>query len=119
MISTDGSVVTSLGSENLTQIHLTDRLSAVSALTSIKNALAAVSKNRASIGSGINRLQAAVAILQTQSQNTQAAESTIRDANVAEEVANLTKYQILMQSGMAALTQANTKAESVLALLRQ
>ena len=74
MISTDGSVVTSLGSENLTQVRLTDRLSAVSALTSIKNALAAVSKGRASIGSGINRLQAAVAILQTQSQNTQAAE---------------------------------------------
>jgi flagellin len=119
MITSDGTVVTSLGGQDLTRIHLTDRLSAVSALGSIKNALAAVSKNRASIGSGINRLQAAVSILQTQSQNTQAAESIIRDANVAEEVANLTKYQILAQSGMAALTQANTRAESVLALLKQ
>jgi flagellin len=58
-------------------------------------------------------------VLQTQSQNTQAAESIIRDANVAEEVANLTKYQILTQSGMAALAQANISSQSVLSLLRQ
>jgi flagellin len=118
-ITTNGTTVTSLGGQDLTQIRMTDQLSAVTALSAIKNALAGVSRNRASIGSGINRLQAAVSVLQTQSQNTQAAESIIRDANIAEEVANLTKYQILAQSGMAALTQANTKAASVLALLKQ
>ena len=74
---------------------------------------------RASIGAGINRLQSAVAVLQTQSQNTQAAESSIRDANIAEEVANLTKYQILAQSGIAALAQANSSSQTVLSLLRQ
>jgi len=73
---------------------------------------------RASIGSGMNRLQSAVAVLQTQSKNTAAAESVIRDANFAEEVANLTKYQILAQSGMAALAQANVNSQSVLRLLQ-
>ncbi len=91
---------------------------AANALTNIKNALNAVSNMRAEIGAGMNRLQSAVSVLQTQSQNTQAAESSIRDANVAEEVANLTKYQILAQSGMAALAQANTSSQSVLSLLR-
>jgi flagellin len=67
----------------------------------------------------MNRLQAAAAVIMNQYQNTQAAESNIRDANIAEEIANMTKFQILNQSGIAALTQANTTAQSVLALLRQ
>jgi len=58
-------------------------------------------------------------VIQNQVQNTQAAESGIRDANVAEEIANMTKFQILNQTGIAALTQANTTAQSVLSLLRQ
>ncbi|HYK88173.1 MAG TPA: flagellin, partial [Acidobacteriota bacterium] len=63
-------------------------------------------------------LQSAVAVLQTQSQNTQAAESGIRDANVAEEVANLTRYQILAQSGIASLAQANSNSQIVLGLMK-
>jgi flagellin len=97
---------------------LSTKTGAVAALTSIKDSLSAVSNMRANVGSGINRLQSAVAVLQTQSQNTAAAESTIRDANIAEEVANLTKYQILSQSGIAALAQANSRSQSVLSLLR-
>lgn len=91
---------------------------AAGSLTVIKNALNAVSNMRADIGAGINRLQSAVSVLQTQSQNTQAAEAGIRDANLAEEVANLTKYQILAQSGLAALAQANSSSQSVLNILR-
>ncbi len=105
---------------NLSTVDLnTSASTAQSSLTTIKDALAWVSSSRASVGAGINRLQSAVAVLQTQSQNTQSAESIIRDANVAEEVANLTKYQILSQSGMAALGQANTQSQQVLTLLRQ
>jgi len=104
---------------DLSGIDLTTDTGAKAALGDIKTAIGIVSTSRASIGSGINRLQAAVAVLQTQSQNTQSAESTIRDANVAQEVANLTKYQILAQSGMAALGQANAQGQAVLALLRQ
>ncbi len=117
-ITTAGETVTDLGGANLSTISLSTQAGAASALTSIKNALAGVSSNRASIGAGINRLQTAVAVLQATSQNTQAAESTIRDANVAEEVANLTKYQILAQSGLAALAQANGNSQIVLGLLK-
>lgn len=117
-ITTSSGTVTSLGGQNLTGVDLTSASGAASALTTIKNALSGVSNSRADIGAGINRLQTAVAVLQAQSQNTQAAESTIRDANVAEEVANLTKYQILAQSGVAALAQANGNSQIVLGLLR-
>lgn len=110
--------VSSLGGQSLTGVDLTTQAGAASALTTIKAAVSGVSNTRASIGAGINRLQTAVAVLQAQSQNTQAAESTIRDANVAEEVANLTKYQILAQSGIAALAQANGNSQIVLNLLR-
>jgi flagellin len=117
-ITTSTTTVTGLGGQNLATINLTSQDSAASSLTTIKNALNGVSNMRAGIGAGINRLQSAVAVLQTQSQNTQAAESSIRDANVAEEVANLTKYQILAQSGIAALAQANSSSQTVLSLLR-
>jgi flagellin len=117
-ISVTGSTVTSVGGANLTTVDLSIASGAASALTTIKDALDGVSNMRADIGAGINRLQSAVAVLQTQSQNTLAAEATIRDANMAEEVANLTKYQILSQSGIAALTQANSNSQNVLSLLR-
>jgi flagellin len=110
--------VTSIGNQNLAGINLTTQDTAAGSLTTIKNALNGVSNMRANIGAGINRLQSAVAVLQTQSQNTQSAESSIRDANVAEEVANLTKFQILAQSGIAALAQANSNSQTVLSLLR-
>ncbi len=115
-ITTSGSTVTDLGGQSLATVNLTTQAGAASALTTLKNVLSAVSNNRASIGAGINRLQAAVAVLASQSQNTQAAESTIRDANVAQEVANLTKFQILAQSGIAALAQANANSQLVLKL---
>lgn len=117
-ISVTGSTVTSIGGQNLTSVDLTTATGAASALTVIKSGLSGVSNMRADTGAGINRLQSAVAVLQTQSQNTLAAESTIRDANMAEEVANLTKFQILSQSGIAALSQANSNSQSVLALLQ-
>lgn len=118
-ISTTGGNVTF--GEGATAAGLSDinlETDAAGSLDTIKNALNAVSNMRADIGAGINRLQSAVSVLQTQSQNTQAAESGIRDANLAEEVANLTKYQILAQSGLAALAQANSSSQSVLNILR-
>ena len=51
-------------------------------------------------------------------ENTQASESRIRDADMAEEMAGLTKNQILVQSGTAMLAQANMKAQTVLQLMR-
>jgi flagellin len=117
-ITTSGNTVTNLNGSDLSGVDLSAQGTAASALGTLKTALTNVASARANIGAGINRLQSAVAVLQTQSQNTAAAESTIRDANMAEEVANLTKYQILSQSGIASLSQANTNAQSVLALFR-
>ncbi len=117
-ITIDTIDVTNLGGANLSTIDLTTQDTAAAALTEIKNALQSISNSRASIGAGINRLQSAVAVLQSQSANTQAAESMIRDANIAEEVSNLTRHQILAQSGIAALAQANGSSQIVLSLLK-
>ena len=89
------------------------------ALAELKSALSKVAIMRGNLGAGMNRLQSAINVLSTQSQNTLSAESTIRDANIAEEISNLTKYQILAQTGMAALAQANSNSQNVLSLLRQ
>ena len=119
-ITASGGSVTALGTsgQNLSSVSLVDKDNAAASLSTIKNALINVSSMRAQIGAGINRLQSAVAVLTTQSQNTQAAESNIRDANMAQEVANLSKYQILAQSGVAALAQANSNSQIVLGLIK-
>ena len=114
----NGTVTAFNGSGGISSISLADTASAASALLTIKSALSAVAGMRADLGAGMNRLQSAVAVLQTTSQNTQAAESSIRDANVAQEIASLTKENILSSSGMAALAQANSNSQSVMTLLR-
>jgi flagellin len=111
--------VTGLGTADLTQVDLSTQEGAQDAFPILKAAVDAVAIARGDLGAGMNRLQAAVSVLQAQSQNSQAAESTIRDANMAQEITNLTKYQILAQSGIAALAQANQSSQLVLTLLRQ
>ncbi len=91
---------------------------AATAVGAITAAVTAVGAVVGSVGSLQNRLQFAIGLAQYQSVNTKAAESRIRDANVAEESANLTRYNILTQSGIAALAQANQQSSSVLSLLR-
>ena len=70
------------------------------------------------VGTLDNRLSYATNLAQSQIVNTRAAESRIRDANIAEESANLTRFNILNQSGLAALAQANQSTSAVLSLLR-
>ena len=67
---------------------------------------------------GADRLTFAIGLANSQIVNTTAAQSRIRDANIAEESANMTKYNILTQSGIAALGQANQSSSMVLSLLR-
>ena len=90
----------------------------VAALGEINTALQSVASNRGDVGAKVNRLQSASAVISTQVQNLTAAESQIRDANMAEEVTNMTKFQILQQAGMSAMAQANASAQSVLSLFR-
>lgn len=91
---------------------------AATAVTAITAAVATVGTVVGSVGSIQNRLQYAIGLAQSQSVNTKAAESRIRDANMAEESANLTRYNIMTQSGIAALAQANQQSGAVLSLLR-
>ncbi|MCP5105180.1 MAG: flagellin FliC [bacterium] len=94
------------------------RLGAVDVLGLLQGAIASVSRWRGVLGAQQNRLINSVAIIQVQSQNLMAAESVIMDANMAQEVVNMTKFQILLQSGMSSLAQANASAQLVLQLFR-
>lgn len=117
-ITTAGDTVTDLGGLDLSTIDLTTQDGAIASMPIIKDALIAVATMRGKLGAGLNRLQSAVSVIENQSLNTRSAESTIRDADMAEEISNLTKYQILLQTGIAALSQANASKQSILALMQ-
>ena len=70
------------------------------------------------MGAGENKLQYAIGLAQSQIANFSAAESQIRDANIAADAANLTKSQVLVQTSIAAMAQANSEPQSVLKLLQ-
>ena len=87
-------------------------------LASLDTAIENVSSTRGTFGAVQNRLEHTIANLAIYQENLTASESRIRDANIAEEAASLTKFNILTQSGLAALAQANQASQSVLSLLR-
>ena len=91
---------------------------AKTALDAVTGAITALGQVQGQVGQIQNRLTFAISLAQSQVVNTKAAESRIRDANIAEESANLTRYSILNQSGIAALAQANQSTSAVLSLLR-
>jgi flagellin len=91
---------------------------AQTALSDINQAIARVASLRGDIGAGINRLQSANTVMNNQNQNLSAAEDGVRSADITQEVANLTKFQILSQTGISALSQANQMQQSVLKLLQ-
>jgi flagellin len=84
----------------------------------LDTALRTVNKQRADLGAYQNRLEYAVKGLDVGAENLQAAESRIRDADMASEMVDYTRNAILVQSATAMLAQANTKPQSVLQLLR-
>jgi len=87
-------------------------------LVAIQSAIDTVSAERGDLGAYYNRLEHTIAVITVQAENLKAAESQIRDANIAEEVVSLTKFQVLNQTGLASLAQANASAQAVLALLQ-
>jgi flagellin len=87
-------------------------------LQKITSAIAAVAADRGNLGATINQLQAASGVMSNQVQNLTAAEDGIRSADMGAEVANLTKFSILNQTGISALAQANQMQQSVLSLLK-
>lgn len=112
-----GLSVTGTG-QAVTTTALNTKAGAQAEFAKIKTAIDAISTRRGSLGSSLNRIQAASSVISTQAQNLLGAEATIRDADVASEIVNLTKFQVLQQTGLAALAQANTASQSVLSLLR-
>ncbi|MDP1830861.1 MAG: flagellin [Geothrix sp.] len=97
---------------------ITTTSNAATAASSITAAITAISTQRGDIGAGQQQLQSVSNSLGIQVENFTAAYSQIRDANIADEVVNLSKFQILNQSGISALGQANQSSQSILALLR-
>ncbi len=87
-------------------------------LGEVEAAIDTVAGRRGSLGASMNRLENAVSVMQSQVQNLTAAESQIRDADFAAEIANLTKFQILSQVGVAAMAQANAVPQSILSLFQ-
>lgn len=100
---------------NLTSVA--DKASAQNALSAIDSAIVGVSAMRADFGAIQNRLQSTISNLQVSIENMSAANSRIRDVDVAEETAELTRNNILTQAGVSVLAQANQSAQNALTLL--
>jgi flagellin len=94
-----------------------DKTSAQNSLASIDQALNTVTSIRAGFGSMQNRLQSVINNLTVNKENMMAANSRIRDADLAEETSEMTKAQILNQAGVSVLAQANSSIKSALGLL--
>ena len=88
------------------------------ALEAIDDAIVSVSSQRAELGAVQNRMEYAIESLSTTSENLTAAESRIRDVDMADEMVSYTKDNILQQSAMAMLAQANQQPQQILSLLR-
>ncbi len=94
-----------------------DKSSAQNCLASVDGAISSVTSIRAEFGAMQNRLQSIVNNIMVSRENLSAANSRIRDADMAEETSELTKSQILMQSGVSVLGQANSTIKTALSLL--
>jgi flagellin len=108
-----------ISSTNL-EIHtlsVTGAAQALTALDTINDAISSVTASRGKVGAVQNRLTRSIANLSVSVENLTAAESSIRDADIAQEVAELTRNQILVQTATAMVGQANLIPQSVLQLL--
>ena len=99
-------------------ISLADPDSANMALATIDEALKTVNKNRADIGASMNRMEMTKKGIDIASENISASESRIRDADMAKSITEHVRNQILQQSSISLLSQANTNNQNVLALLK-
>lgn len=88
------------------------------AISAISTAIDTLASLRAQFGTAQNRLESTIRSIAVSIENTAAAESRIRDVDVASETAELTRNQVLQQAGIAVLAQANVSSQSALSLLR-
>jgi flagellin len=97
---------------------ISNQQTAQTAVTALASAVSTLGSAQAVVGKGQNNFNYAVNLAQSQLSNLAASESRIRDADLAAEAANLTKAQITLQAGIAALAQANSAPQAILTLLR-
>ncbi len=97
---------------------LTSNASAKTALADITASIAATAAQRGTIGASINQLSAASSVASTEQVNLASAESSIRATNYGQAASDLAKYQVLSQTGISALAQANSVQNEVLKLLQ-
>ena len=115
-ISIAAMTATNIGMSGVT-ISGTNNTNAQSAINSIKTALASVSKQRSDLGAVQNRLEHTIKNLDNVVENTTAAESAIRDTDMAKEMVAYSNAQILAQAGTSMLAQANQSNQNVLSIL--
>lgn len=112
-LNIDGMNTTSLG---INAVSVTTQPLSETAITALSTAINTVSTNRANLGAVQNRLEHTYNFIKVAQENMAASESRIRDVDMAAEMVNYTKSQILSQAGMAMLSQANLSSRNVLAL---
>lgn len=120
LAGTSGGVFTALGAQTVTApaAGASETGNALAALSALTQAISNLGLVQGIVGAGENKLQYATNLAQSQITNYSAAESGIRDADVAAAAANLTKAQVLQQTSLAALSQANSAPQAVLSLLK-
>jgi flagellin len=98
--------------------NLTSQTNAQAALTSVTSAINVVSAQRGVIGAAVNRLTAASGDMSSEVTNLQSAANSIQNADIGKTVANMTQYNVLQSTGMAALQQSNQAQQAVLKLVQ-
>jgi flagellin len=105
--------VTFSATDNLTTAAL-----ATTTLADVTNAVAGISAQRGTIGAGVNQLSAAANVASSEEVNLSSAESSIRSTNYGQATSDLAKFQVLSQTGISALAQANSVQQEILKLLQ-
>ena len=111
------SLAVSANGLHVSAVKVSNNVKAGDAMRSIQDAIESVSKQRSKLGAIQNRLEHTINNLDTNAENTQAAESRIRDTDMADEMVQYSKNNILSQAGQSMLTQANQQTQGVLSLL--
>ncbi|MGF6872507.1 flagellin [Paraburkholderia sp. MM5477-R1] len=117
--TTAGNTIDALNStQSVSQIDISTQSGASAAMLSIDNALNSVNNLQATLGAAQNRFSAIGTTQQAQSTDLSSAQSSIQDADFAQETANLSKAQVLQQAGISVLAQANSQPQQILKLLQ-
>ncbi len=114
-LSTSAADSTGLG---VNALDISTEAGAKTAIETLRTAVGTLGTIQGTVGAGQNNLSQAIDLASTQMTNYQAAESSIRDADIASEASNMSRINTLQQAGVAALAQANQSSQAVLSLLR-